>query len=120
MQFQHSCAGRDNVMHQPRNLWSEQRGNSLAEYALLLVLIAGTAFTAMGAFTSSLNSLYSTVTSRVSAAMEHSFSVAALSSASSSPLAMAEPYDKGNDKGKDKGADKGKKEHGAPAAAVRH
>jgi Flp pilus assembly pilin Flp len=116
-------------MHQPRSLWSEQRGNSLAEYALLLALIAGTAFTAMGAFKSSLNSLYSTATSRVTTAMEHSFSVAAFfSTASSSPLTMEEPHDKGKHKGmdrgegrgEDKGADKGKKEHGAPAAAVRH
>lgn len=97
-------------MRQPRSLWSGQQGSGLAEYALVLVLIAGTAFVAVGVFRSGMDSLYSIVSRRVNAAMEHSFSAAGLASAS--PLVRAEL----SNKGKDKGEDRGKKNRGAAAA----
>lgn len=49
-------------------LWSEQEGQNLPEFALLLFLVCLTAVSAMGSVATRVNSMYSNVSTHVAAA----------------------------------------------------
>jgi Flp pilus assembly pilin Flp len=51
-----------------RRLWSEERGQNLPEYALLLFLVCLTAVSAMGSMATKVDNIYTNVSTHVTAA----------------------------------------------------
>jgi Flp pilus assembly pilin Flp len=66
-------------------LWSEERGQNLPEYALLLILVCLTAVSSVGSMATKVNNIYSSASTRMTAAANPALTSGSISYAAESP-----------------------------------
>jgi Flp pilus assembly pilin Flp len=76
-----------------KRLWSEQKGQNVPEFALLLFLVCLTAVSAMGALAIKVNSMYFTVSTHMVAASNPALTGAGSFTGGAPSLAQIDPKD---------------------------
>jgi Flp pilus assembly pilin Flp len=77
-----------------KNLWSEQEGQNLPEFALLLFLVCLTAVSAMGSVAMKVDSMYANVSTHVAAASNPALTGGSISFSTGTPaVAQTESKD---------------------------